>query len=89
MPIENITSSQNQGRLFDEKLSKKLRPENKLYILRDLINWPDLEEKALSHVEIKQFGRKRKDHLVMLALLMLQAMYNGSDGELMENILRL
>ncbi len=90
MPIENITPSQNQGRLFEERLSKKLNPKNKLYCLRDLINWSELEEKALSHVEIKQFGRNRKDHRVMLALLMLQAMYNGSDSftesELMENM---
>jgi IS5 family transposase len=90
MPIENITPSQNQGRLFEERLSKKLSQKNKLYQLRDLINWSELEEKALSHVEIKQFGRSRKDHRVMLALLMLQAMYNGSDSftesELMENM---
>lgn len=90
MPIENITPSQNQGRLFEERLSKKLNPKNKLYCLRDLINWSELEEKALSHVEVKQFGRNRKDHRVMLALLMLQAMYNGSDSfteaELMENM---
>ncbi len=62
MPIENISPSQNQGRLFEEKLSKKLSAKNKLYILRDLINWSELEEKALSHVDIKQFGRNRKDH---------------------------
>ncbi len=90
MPIENIAPSQNQGRLFEESLSKKLNPRNKLYIIRDLINWAELEEKSLSHVEIKQFGRNRKDHRVMLALLMLQAMYNGSDSfteaELMENM---
>jgi IS5 family transposase len=90
MPIENITPSQNQGRLFDERLSKKLNPKNKLYQIRDLINWSELEEKALPHVEVKQFGRNRKDHRVMLALLMLQAMYNGSDSfteaELMENM---
>jgi hypothetical protein len=58
MPIENIAPSQNQGCLFEERLSKKLNPKNKLYILRDLINWSELEEKALSHVDVKQFGRK-------------------------------
>ena len=90
MPIENITPSQNQGRIFEERLSKKLNPRNKLYILRELINWSELEKKALSHVDVKQFGRSRKDHRVMIALLMLQAMYNGSDSftesELMENM---
>ncbi len=31
-------------------------------------------------IEIKQFGRNKKDHRVMLTLSMLQAMYNGSDS---------
>ncbi|RZI47627.1 transposase [Rickettsiales endosymbiont of Peranema trichophorum] len=41
-------------------------------------------------MKIKQFGRSRKEHRVMLALAMLQAMYNGSDTfaeeELKENM---
>ena len=90
MPIENLNASQNQGRFFEQILSKKLNPKHKLYQLRDLINWSDLETKALGHVDIKKFGRDRKSHRVMLALLMLQAMYNGSDSftedELMENM---
>ena len=90
MPVEDITIFQKQGHLFQVKLSEKLNPKNKLYILRDLINWSELEERALAHVDIKQFGRNRKDYRVMLALLMLQAMYNGSDSftesEMMENI---
>ena len=47
MPIESLSDSQNQGRIFDQPLSKKLNPKNKLYQLRDLINWSDLEIKAL------------------------------------------
>ena len=90
MPIENITFSQKQERLFDERLSIKLNPKNKLYKLRDLVNWSELEAKALPNIEIKQFGRNKKDHRVMLALSMLQAMYNGSDSfteeELKENV---
>ena len=90
MPIENITFSQKQERLFDERLSIKLNPKNKLYKLRDLVNWSELEAGALPNIEIKQFGRNKKDHRVMLALSMLQAMYNGSDSfteeELKENI---
>ena len=35
MPIENITFSQKQERLFDERLSIKLNPKNKLYKLKD------------------------------------------------------
>jgi IS5 family transposase len=55
-----------------------------------LVNWSELEARALPNIEIKQFGRNKKDHRVMLALSMLQAMYNGSDSfteeELKENI---
>jgi len=90
MPIENLSESQNQGRLFEERLSQKLSPKHKLYILRDLINWEELEKNALSHVDIKQFGRNKKSHRLMLALLMLQALTNGTDNyteeELFENI---
>ena len=90
MPIENITFSQKQERLFEDRLSTKLNPKNKLYKLRDLVNWSELEARALPNIEIKQFGRNKKDHRVMLALSMLQAMYNGSDSfteeELKENI---
>ena len=90
MPMENLSNSQNQGRIFQTLLSQNLYQKNKLYRLRDLINWSDLETNVLAHVDIKQFGRNRKPHRVMLALLMLQAMYNGSDSfteeELMENM---
>ena len=90
MPIENITFSQKQERLFDERLSIKLNPKNKLYKLRDLVNWSELEARALPNIEIKQFGRNKKDHRLMLAISMLQAMYNGFDSfteeELKENI---
>lgn len=89
MPIENLGDSQKQGRLFEELLSRKLNPKNKLYQLRNLIDWDKLEKEALSDVDIKQFGRNRKSHRLMLALMMLQAMYNGSDNfteeELTEN----
>ena len=89
MPIENITFSQKQGRLLEDRLSTKLNPKNKLYKLKDIVNWDDLEARALSDIQIKQFGRNKKDHRVMLALSMLQAMYNSSDSfteeELQEN----
>ena len=55
-----------------------------------MVNWSELEARALPNIEIKQFGRNKRDHRVMLALSMLQAMYNGSDSfteeELKENI---
>jgi uncharacterized protein YqkB len=38
MPIKNISFSQKQERLFDEKLSIKLNPKNKLYKLRELVS---------------------------------------------------
>ena len=53
MPIKNISFSQKQERLFDEKLSIKLNPKNKLYKLRELVNWSELEAKALPKIEIK------------------------------------
>lgn len=90
MPIEKIAQPQSQGRLFEERLSIKLNPQNKLYKLRPLVNWPELEAKAMSHVQVKRRGRKRKDHRVMLALLMLQAMYNlsdsGAESQFVENV---
>ena len=79
MPIENITFSQKQGILLEDRLSTKLNPKNKLYKLKEIVNWSDLEARALSDIQIKQFGRNKKDHRVMLALAMLQAMYNSSD----------
>lgn len=89
MPIENITILQKQGRLLEDRLSTKLNPKNKLYKLKDIVNWGDLEARALSEIQVKQFGRNKKDQRVMLALTMLQAMYNSSDAfteeELQEN----
>lgn len=73
-------ASQNKDSLFEKRLSKKSNPQNKPYQIRDLINRAELEGQALSHIEIKQFGKNRKDHRAMLALLMLQAMHNGSDS---------
>jgi IS5 family transposase len=90
MPIENRTFEQKQGRFFEENFSIKLNPKNKLYKLRELIDWEFLESEALRDVKIKAVGRSRKEHRVMLALSMLQAMYNGSDAftaeELQENM---
>ena len=80
MPIKNITTEQKQRKLFFEKFSNKLNNKNKLYQLRSLINWELLEKESLSHVEIKQFGRNRNSHRVMLGLLMLQAMHSSSDS---------
>lgn len=89
MPIENITFSQKQERLFEDRLSTKLNPKNKLYKLKDMVNWSELEARAVPDVQIKKFGRNKKDHRVMLGVTMLQAMYNGSDAyteeELKEN----
>ena len=89
MPIENIEADQTQGRFFKEKLSEELNPKNRLYQLRSLINWEELEKASLSHVDIKQYGRNKKSHRLMLGLLMVQAMYNSSDrfteAELKEN----
>jgi hypothetical protein len=76
MPIETITPKEKQGRLFYDAISRSLDPNNKLYKLRELIDWEGLEAKALGAIEIKQYGRNKKCSRVMLGLLMLQAMYN-------------
>ena len=70
MPIENITFSQKQGRLLEDrlstklnpknKLSTKLNPKNKLYKLKEMVNWSGLQARALSDIQIKQFGRKEE-----------------------------
>lgn len=90
MPIENIIKSQKQEKLFGYKLKEELNSNNKLYKLRELINWSGLEEWLSKNVSIKRFGRNRKCHRVMLGVTMLQAMYNFSDSlaeeELKENM---
>ena len=60
MPIENLPKSQNQGQLFKNKLSEQLDPKNKLYKLRELINWSILEQWMVSNVNISKFGRNQK-----------------------------
>lgn len=90
MPIKNIPLAQKQGNLFTQKLSIELNSNNKLYKLRSLIDWDHLEKWLHENVKINKLGRDRKCHRVMLGLLMLQAMYNFSDGltseELTENM---
>ncbi len=39
--IDNITKSQQQSKLLRYKLSEELNRKNKLYQLRELINWDD------------------------------------------------
>ena len=84
MPIENITRSQKQGKLFGYKLSEELDRKNKLYQLRELINWSDLESKLSTKIKISKFGRTKKCPRIMLGLSMLQAMYNLSDAKTVE-----
>lgn len=90
MPINNITKSQRQDKLFGYKLSEELNKKNKLYKLRELINWEDLEKATFKYVKISQFGRNRKCHRTMLGISMLQAMYRFSDAlaaeEFLENV---
>ena len=79
MPAEKIELKQKQGRLFHQKLSIELNPNHKLYKLRELINWSELESDVSQIVNVKRYGRAKKDLRVMLGLSMLQAMYNFSD----------
>jgi len=90
MPIEEITLAQKQAMLFFEDLNRKLNPKNKLYKLRGLINWSELEENVSPLVNVSELGRTRKSLRVMLGVSMLQAMYNFSDSltseEIQENL---
>lgn len=86
MPIDKISERQKQGRFFDDLFINKLNKDHKLFKLRDLIDWPRLEENALSGFNAKQYGRQRKDNRLMIALAMLQAMYNGSDAYASEEV---
>jgi transposase, IS5 family len=79
MPAEKIELQQRQGRLFHQKLSIELSPKNKLYKLRELINWTELESELSKIVNVARYGRAKKSLRVMLGLSMLQAMYNFSD----------
>lgn len=79
MPIEKIENEQRQGRLLQESLSRELNPKHKLYKLRDLISWAQLENSIGKIVKIDSLGRERKSLRVMIGLSMLQAMYNFSD----------
>ena len=79
MPIEKLESKQRQGRLLQDKLSKELSGKHKLYKLKELINWSELEEQIVKIVNVKALGRERKSLRVMLSLSMLQAMYNFCD----------
>jgi len=79
MPIEKIGEKERQTRLFQDKLSIELNSNHKLYKLRDLINWTELESAIEEIVNVKRYGRAKKSLRVMLGLSMLQAMYNYSD----------
>jgi IS5 family transposase len=84
MPIDKIEDSQRQARLFFEQLSRKLNPNNKLYKLKELINWQTLEDNISKLVKIEKLGRTKKDTRVLLGVTLLQAMINSSDNYAVE-----
>jgi IS5 family transposase len=88
--MDPVTDAQKQARMFFEYLPRKLNPQNKLYKLRPLINWEGLEREIAPFVPTSKLGRDKKSTRVMIALLMLGAMINGSDcftsEELEENL---
>jgi len=90
MPIKDIKKLQSQSRLIGYKLSEELNPQNKLYKLRDEINWAVLEKHVLANMKVSGSGRERHSVRLLLGLLLLQAMNNTSDRlaaeELTENI---
>ncbi|MEI7669922.1 MAG: IS5 family transposase [Pseudomonadota bacterium] len=84
--MDQIELAQKQARLFFDDLTRKLNPKNKLYKLRELINWSELEEDVSKLVNVSEFGRTRKSIRLMLGVSMLQAMYNFSDSLASEEI---
>ena len=84
MPIEEITKTERQSRLMQDKMSNELNPKNKIYRLRAAINWQRLETRVKGLVEVSDLGRNRKDIRVMLGVVLLQAMYNLSDNQASE-----
>jgi IS5 family transposase len=79
MAIKDLKSSQKKKHLFINKLSDELDHENKLYQLNQFINWDILEKEITRLIEVNELGRERKALRVMIALAMLQSMYNFSD----------
>lgn len=90
MPIKNLAVSQKQTRMFQTELSLDLNKKNKLYKLRQVIDWSSLEKEVLKLINVKDLGRERTSLRILLGLAMLQAMYNFSDiltsEELSENM---
>jgi len=78
MPIKNL-EEQKQSRMFATELSQELSSKNKLYKLRQVIDWSKLEKDVLKLIDVKELGRERTSLRVMLGLVMLQAMCNFSD----------
>jgi len=60
MPIKDLRQSQSQSRLFGYKLSEELNCKNKLYKLREVINWENLEDYVLSIREVRRCGQKKR-----------------------------
>ena len=68
LAIEKIGEKERQTRLFQDKLSIELNSNHKLYKLRDLINWTELESAIEEIVNVKRYGRAKKSLRVMLGL---------------------
>lgn len=80
MGISNFTQVQKQGRIFMFPLSQELDKKHKLYQLKGLINWDELERLVTEQLKVNHLGRDKRSPRVMIGLMMLQAMYNSSDA---------
>jgi IS5 family transposase len=69
---------QNQGLLFQQRLSDELNPRHELYILAQLIDW-EYFEKEFSVIFDKEKGAPAKPIRLIIGILMLQHMYDVSD----------
>lgn len=68
----------NQGRLFEQRLSELLNPHHEFYMLAEMIDW-DFYEKEFGQFYSENNSREPKPIRLMVGLVMLQNMFNMSD----------
>ena len=79
MPTKDIKNTSRQGNLFCFPLRDNLNQRHSLYILRNKINWENLEERLCSFYKTYDRGRSSHSLRIMIGLVLLQSMNNTSD----------
>lgn len=67
----------DQGRLFEYRLSEQLNPQHEFYMLAEMIDW-DYYEKEFGSFYSENNSRDPKPIRLMVGLIMLQNMFNLS-----------